>query len=113
MLSLVATTTLLLTTSAQAQVRMKEEKPGLLQKAKISADAATAAAQAKVSKGKIVSAEIEEENGKLIFSFDIKTEGKTGIDEVNVDAVSGKVLSVQHETPKDEADEAAADKKKP
>ena len=94
-------------------VKMKEERPGLLKKAKITADAATTTAQAKVPGGKIVSAEIEEENGKVLFSFDVKTAGKSGIDEVNVDALDGTVLSVQHETPKDEARERATDKKKP
>jgi uncharacterized membrane protein YkoI len=73
-------------------VSVKEDKPGLLAKAAITAAAATATAQARVPKGKIVSAEIEEEKGKLIFSFDIKTDGKAGIDEVNVDAITGKVL---------------------
>ena len=109
-----ALTMMILAGPAYAQnVTMKEEKPGLLQKAKITVDAATATAQAKVPKGKIVSAEIEEEKGKLIFSFDVKTEGKRGIDEVNVDAISGKFLSVQHESPKDEAKERTADRKKP
>ena len=90
---------------------VREEKPGLLKKAHVTPAAATAIAQAKVPKGKIVSAEIEEENGKLIYSFDIKTDGKSGIDEVNVDAQSGKA-HLQHETPKDEAREKANDQKK-
>ena len=103
--------TALLATSAFAQgVTMKEEKPGLLKRAKVTAADATATAQARVPKGKIVSAEIEEENGKLLFSFDIRTDGKKGIDEVNVDAVTGKVLNVHHETPRDESKERAADK---
>ena len=100
------------TQSAAQGVTVKEDKPGLLKKAKITAEAATKSAQAKVPKGKIVSAEIEEEKGKLIYSFDIKTEGKSGIDEVNVDAISGKVLGVEHETPKAEAKEKAADARK-
>jgi len=94
-------------------VTMKEERPGLLKRAKITAVVATTTAQSRVPNGKIVSAEIEEEKGKLIYSFDIKTEGKSGIDEVNVDAMDGTVLSVQHETPKDEAKEKAADGKHP
>ena len=107
-----ALATMLLAAAAFAQgVPMKEQKPGLLRRAKVSADVATAAARTKVPKGKITSAEIEEENGKLIYSFDIKTAGKIGIDEVNVDATSGAV-SVQHETPRDEAKERAADKKR-
>jgi hypothetical protein len=105
---------MLVTLSAYAKgLEMKEEKPGLLKRAKTTVAAATTTAQARVPNGKIVSAEIEEEDGKLLFSFDVKTEGQTGIDEVNVDAMSGKVLSVQHETPKDEAKEKALDRKKP
>ncbi len=104
---------MIISTSAFAlEVKVKEDKPGLLQRAKITAAVATATAQSKVPKGKIVSAEIEEEDGKLIFSFDFRTKGKTGIDEVAVDAMTGKVLNVQHETPKDEAKERAADRKK-
>jgi uncharacterized membrane protein YkoI len=108
-----AAATMILSMNAHAQdTAMKEAKPGLLQKAKVSPEAATAAAQARVPKGKIVSAEIEVEHGKLLYSFDIRTEGKSGIDEVNVDAISGKVLGVQHETPKDEARETTADDNK-
>jgi uncharacterized membrane protein YkoI len=90
---------------------VKEEKPGLLAKAKIAADVAIASAQAKVPKGALAAAEIEQEGGKLIYSFDFKTPGKSGIDEVNIDAMTGKVLRVEHETPKAEAKERAADAK--
>ena len=99
------------TLSAQG-VTVTEEKPGLLKKAKITAEAATASAQAKVPKGTLKSAEIEEEDGKLIYSFDFETAGKSGSDEVNVDAITGKVLGVEHETPKSEAAEKAKDKAK-
>ena len=99
------------TLSAQG-VTVKEEKPGLLKKAKITAEAATASAQAKVPKGTLKSAEIEEEDGKLIYSFDFETAGKSGSDEVNVDAITGKVLGVEHETPKSEAAEKAKDEAK-
>jgi hypothetical protein len=98
--------------SAQA-VTVKEEKPGLLKKATITAEAATATAQALVPKAKLASAEIEQENGKLIYSFDFKTDGKGGIDEVNIDATTGKqVGKVEHETPASEKKEAAADSAK-
>ena len=95
-----------------AKITVKEEKPGLLARAKVTSDAAIATAQAKVPKGKLASAEIEEENGKLVYSFDFKTKGKSGIDEVNVDAVTGKFVAMEHETPKSEAKEKAADAKK-
>jgi uncharacterized iron-regulated membrane protein len=93
-------------------VKVKEEKPGLLAKAKITVAAATATAQAKVPKGKISSIEIEEEDGKLIYSFDFKTDGKSGVDEVAVDAMTGKAGKVEHESPAAEKKEAAEDKAK-
>ncbi len=93
---------------AQA-TKMKEEKPGLLKKATITAEAATATALAKVPNGKVKAAEIEEEKGKLIYSFDITVAGKKGIEEVAVDAKTGAVISVEHESPAAEAKEAKGD----
>ena len=55
--------------------------------------------------------EIEREGGKLIYSFDMKVAGKTGIDEVNIDAMTSQLVSQQHETPKAEKAEAKADAK--
>ena len=79
-------------------VKVSESKPGLLKKAKITPDSAIAVAKATLPKATISSAEIEQENGKLIYSFDMKTAGKSGIDEVNVDAMTGKrVGKVHHE----------------
>lgn len=97
--------------SAQS-VSVKEEKAGMLKTAKISPAVATATALAKVPGGKVQSAEIEKEDGKLVYSFDIKVAGKSGIDEVLVDALTGAVVSVDHETPADEAKEAKQDKAK-
>ncbi len=92
-------------------VTVKEEKPGLLQRAKVSSDAAIAAAKAKVPQGEIVDAAIEEEKGKLIYSFDMKVKGKEGIDEVEVDAMTGTVLSVRHESEAEEEKEKEAEGK--
>ena len=116
--ALVATFALAAPLAAQG-VTVKEEKPGLLKKATITSAAAIATAQAKVPKAKLASAEIEQEDGKLIYSFDFKTAGKSGIDEVNVDAMTGKLVGgVEHESPAAEKKEAHADsakaaKKKP
>lgn len=54
--------------------------------------------------------ELEVERNCLIYSFDISLGGKTGIEEVMVDAGTGSIISRKHETPKQEADEVAADK---
>lgn len=50
------------------------------------------------------SAELENEHGKLIYSFDIATSAKA-ITEVNVDALSGKIVAVQQESAAKEAAE--------
>src|SRR4051812_40156134 len=89
----------------------KELPPALAKKAKVTEDVAAKAALARVPKGEIQTVELEEEKGKLIYSYDIKVPGKPGIDEVAVSAVTGKVIAVSHETPADEKKEAAADAK--
>jgi hypothetical protein len=97
--------------AAAQGVKITEDKPGLMKKAKITAEAATTAALAKVPGGKVEKGELEEEDGKLIFSFDIKVAGKSGIEEVAVDAITGKVLSVEHESPAAEKKEQEQDEK--
>jgi uncharacterized membrane protein YkoI len=83
----------------------------LAAKAKISLEAARATALAKVPKGKLKSEELEEENGKLLYSFDIKVPGKSGVEEVEVDALNGSVIKVGHESAAAEKAEAAKDAK--
>ena len=102
---------LLAGTAVSAQATMKEEKPGLLAKAKITPDSARKSALARVKNGTIAEEEIEEENGKLVFSFDISVAGKTGIDEVLIDARTGALVSKSHESPRAQAREKAADVK--
>ena len=104
--------------AAQAQGKYKRDIPDSLAKhAKITESAAAAAAHKRVPKGTIDGVELEREKGKLIYSYDIKVPGKSGIDEVNVDAVSGKVIGYSHESAaaeaKEAADEAKAEKAKP
>lgn len=57
-----------------------------------------------------VSAELEAENGCLIWSFDLYVAGKSGVEEIQVDAGNGKVLSVKHESPQQEFSEAVNEK---
>jgi uncharacterized membrane protein YkoI len=96
---------------AQA-VPVKEARPGLLSQAKITPDSATRIAQARLPKAKVQQAEIEVEDGRLIYSFDMKMPGKSGIEEVQVDAKTGAVLGVEHEDAAAEARERKADSAK-
>jgi uncharacterized membrane protein YkoI len=68
------------------------------------ADAQQTALQ-QVSNGAVQAAEIEKEHGKLIWSFDITVPGSKDIKEVAVDAMTGKVVSVETETPEQQAKE--------
>ena len=54
--------------------------------------------------------ELEKEDGQFIYSYDLKTAGKPGIDEVHVDAMTGAVVSNAHETPAEEKAEAKKEK---
>jgi uncharacterized membrane protein YkoI len=98
--------------SASAQSAVKTTGSAKLKAAaKISDDSARAVAMATVPNATIRSAELEREHGKLIYSFDMKVAGKSGIEEVNVDAVTGKLIAHEHETPKAEKKEAMMEQK--
>jgi|ERR1017187_5904644 hypothetical protein len=53
----------------------------------------------------VVSSELEVERGCLVWSFDLSVPGIPGIQEVQVDAGDGKVLSSEREDLKQEAAE--------
>jgi hypothetical protein len=70
----------------------------------------TAMASFKGGSATVSEGELEVEHNCLIYSFDIRVAGKAGVDEVMVDAGTGSIISRKHETSKQEAAEAAADK---
>jgi len=84
----------------------------VLAKAKLSKDEAEQIAMTKVPGGKIKEGELEMEGGVLIWSFDVATEGSKNITEVNINAVTGKIVAVDVETPEDQAKEAKEDARK-
>lgn len=81
----------------------------LAKQARVSEADAAKVAMASVPNGRIAAVELEDEGGKLLYSYDFKVAGKTGIDEVHVDAKTGKLLTKEHETPAAEQKEAAQD----
>ncbi|HKC41902.1 MAG TPA: PepSY domain-containing protein [Gemmatimonadales bacterium] len=66
-------------------------------KVKVSEDSARAIALRRVPGGMIQALELEREGGALLYSWDIKVAGKPGITEVHVNALTGRILSVEHE----------------
>ena len=104
------------TLAAQGTPTYKRDLPAkLVKQATVSeADAAKAAA-ARVPNGRIQAVELENEGGALIYSYELKVPGRSGIEEVNVNAKTGAVVSTEHESPASERGEAKAERaaKKP
>lgn len=107
---------------AGTRARAQEAKPeakgqaALRREAKIAEADARKTALAAVPGGRVQSHELEREKGKLIYSYDIKVAGKSGIEEVNVDAITGAIVAHEHEDAAAEARERTAEakeKKKP
>jgi uncharacterized membrane protein YkoI len=112
-----AACTVLLAGAAHAQsakpapAHQTAEEAKMHREAKLTEADARAIAMKEVPNGKIQSGELEREGGKLIYSFDIKVPGKSGIEEVNVNAMTGALVAHEHETPKAEKKEAALEAK--
>lgn len=83
----------------------KQEQAELQAQAKISKEQAQQTALARVPSGTIKEGELEKEKGKIIWSFDIAIPDSKDIKEVNVDAITGDVVSVDTETPEQQAKE--------
>jgi uncharacterized membrane protein YkoI len=74
-----------------------ETESQLQAKAKISKADAQTIALTKVPNGTVKDCELEREHGKLIWSFGFTTPDSKDITEVNVDALTGALVNVEHE----------------
>jgi uncharacterized membrane protein YkoI len=89
----------------------KRDLPAALMKqAAVSEADAAKTALAKIPQGRIQAVELENEGGRLIYSYAIKVPNKSGIEEVNVNAKTGNVVNTEHENSASEAREAAQEK---
>jgi uncharacterized membrane protein YkoI len=102
----------LLSAAAFGVAQAEPTEAQLRGKAAIKKGQAGKIALARVPHGTIKSAEIENERGKLVWSFDIATPGTADITEVLVNAKTGAIVTVNKETPTQQAAEAKADKEK-
>ncbi len=84
----------------------REVPARLLRQTKVSEDSALAVALARVPGARVQALELERENGHLIWSWELKVEGKSGIEEVNVNALDGSIVGVEHEGPREERAES-------
>jgi uncharacterized membrane protein YkoI len=100
----------------EANEHGEEEEESAEQQAKLARQARITKEQAqeialKRAPGNVESGELEREHGKLVYSFDIRNARGT-IDEVQVSAITGKIVRVEHETKAQEEAEKRADEKK-
>jgi hypothetical protein len=99
--------------SEKCGMQHKEAKQAkLMAAAKVSKEDAEKTALTKVPNGTIKESELEKEKGKLIWSFDVTTPDWKDITEVNVDAMTGDVISADKESAESEAKEATEEKGK-
>jgi uncharacterized membrane protein YkoI len=80
---------------------VEEAYPGLLQRAAVTPAMAVRAALAKVKKGEVVRAQIEERGTHLVYVLRVDERGKRSR-ELLVDAASGRVLSNRKLSRRDE-----------
>jgi hypothetical protein len=90
-------------------ITLHESRPGLLALARIREADARATALERVPGGRIVEAELEEEGGRLVYSYDIKLDGVRGIVDVEIDATTGVVLHVAREDDDDDNEDDSDD----
>jgi len=79
-----------------------QENAAMLSHARISLSQAIASAEGHVQGGKAIRAELEDENGTLVYGVEVASGTQTT--DVKVDINSGKVLSVQADPADHEAD---------
>lgn len=99
----------------EAEAQGEEEEKSAEQQAKLASQARIKKEQAqeialKRAPGIVESGELEREHGKLVYSFDIRN-SKGTIDEVQVSAITGKIVRVEHETKAQEEAEKKQDEK--
>lgn len=103
--ALLTTGSLAMARSARGQERGEEgaNQEKLARQAKITKERAQAIALRRAP-GTVESSELEREHGKLVYSFDIRN-AKGTITEVQVSAITGKIVRVEHESKKQEETE--------
>jgi len=99
------------TASAQQPTYKRDLPDSLMRFAKVTEAQAVAKVHQRIPTGRITALEMEREKSALIYSFDVTVPGKTGTEEVNIDAVTGKMWPLEHESAAAERRESAAEKR--
>jgi uncharacterized membrane protein YkoI len=72
----------------------------------------TALGEVKAAGASVSSGGLEVEGGCLLYTYDIKIPGRSGAQEIVIDAGTGAVLNIEHESAAKEAAEKLLDKPK-
>lgn len=107
-LTLVGAPFALANASGQDQDKEAPEQAKLASQAKITKEQAQETAL-KRAPGTVESGELEREHGKLVYSFDIRN-AKGTITEVQVSAITGRIVRIEHESKKQEEAEKKKEK---
>jgi hypothetical protein len=102
----------LVTSWTQLNLWAQQDEMELLKQARITKQQAKKIALTRVKRGAIKCVELERENGVLIWSVDIAQPPKKDLTDVWVDATTGKITTVELETPRIEKKEVAEQKAK-
>lgn len=105
----ISTITLALAFAMPHAFAAKDSQAALMAEAKVTQAQANATALAKVPNGIVKSSELERERGRLVWSFDVAQPSAKGVTEIQVDAKTGKIVSVKKETPAQEAKEVKSE----
>lgn len=76
---------------------VKEEEKGLFAQVAISPTEARRLAEERVPNGTIDEAELEMEEGRLVYSFEFKVSGQRGETEIHIDAKTGEVITLERD----------------
>jgi len=79
---------------------------------KITYESAKKVAEAKVPKGILTSHALLRDHDRLIYGFEFTEAGKSGVKTVKVDATTGKVLKVKHQSIKSAQEDKVKDMRK-
>ena len=86
--------------TASKQAAPKQAKASLKSEAKIKEADARKTALADVPNGKVTKHQLERQDGKVVYAYSIRVQGKPGYEAVQVDAVTGQIVKHEHEDAK-------------
>lgn len=78
-------------------VALQEDSPGLAEHARITDANARVIALQRVRGGRIVEAELEEEDGRLLYEYEIRVADRPGVVKAEIDARNGSVVRERHQ----------------